>query len=239
VGPFDVLGIAPGADEETMEQAYRERVKEAHPDHGGSPEEFKRVRAAYEDLRNGAVGPASGNGDTATGDTDSAGDGADPYTRSRPRDRKGAGSSGHAGKSATERSQPSTIEYLDYEVLTDRGWGLDDDDLFERAADAGLGPSAYGQFLANPGESVLQAAENRGLSWPFACRGGACANCAVVVVEGDISMPVDHILPEDMLERGIRLTCRAVPATDELKVVFNVGHLPELEEFRLPPQPFK
>ncbi|MFC4990130.1 DnaJ domain-containing protein, partial [Saliphagus infecundisoli] len=37
--PFDVLRIAPDADDAEIERAYRERVKEAHPDHGGSADE--------------------------------------------------------------------------------------------------------------------------------------------------------------------------------------------------------
>ncbi|MFB6193450.1 MAG: ferredoxin, partial [Halobaculum sp.] len=31
-----------------------------------------------------------------------------------------------------------TVEYLNYEVLDDHGWEMEDDDLFEKAADAGL-----------------------------------------------------------------------------------------------------
>ena len=31
-----------------------------------------------------------------------------------------------------------TVEYLNYEVLDDHGWNMDDEDLFDEAADAGL-----------------------------------------------------------------------------------------------------
>lgn len=48
---YRVLGVDEGADEEAVRRAYRERVKEAHPDtESGSEEEFKRVRSAYERL---------------------------------------------------------------------------------------------------------------------------------------------------------------------------------------------
>lgn len=47
---FEVLGVDPGADEEAVREAYRERVKEVHPDNGGSQAAFRRVRAAYERL---------------------------------------------------------------------------------------------------------------------------------------------------------------------------------------------
>jgi DnaJ-domain-containing protein 1 len=44
---FDALGVSPSADVDTVRSAYRERVKEAHPDHGGSEDAFKAIREAY------------------------------------------------------------------------------------------------------------------------------------------------------------------------------------------------
>lgn len=46
-----VLGIDPSAPPAEVEAAYRRRIKLAHPDHGGSTDEFQRVRAAYEQAR--------------------------------------------------------------------------------------------------------------------------------------------------------------------------------------------
>jgi hypothetical protein len=46
-----ILGVDPGADESTVKKAYRERIKEVHPDAAdGDEEEFKRVQEAYERL---------------------------------------------------------------------------------------------------------------------------------------------------------------------------------------------
>ncbi|PSP88536.1 ferredoxin [Halobacteriales archaeon QS_4_69_34] len=208
--PFDVLPVDPDADEEEIEQAYRERVIEAHPDHGGSASEFQLVRTAYEQLRAG-YSPESDAEFEPEPDVET--DGEQPAT--------------------------SRVEYLDYEVLDDHGWSLDDEDLFETAAGADLDPADYGEFLVEPHESLLEAAENRGFMWPFACRGGACANCAVLVVEGELSMPGDVILPQEMIERGIRLSCNGIPTTKEMQVVYNLKHLPALEELRLPPRPFE
>lgn len=132
----------------------------------------------------------------------------------------------------------SRVEYLDYEVLSDRGWGLDDDP-FERVSAEGLDTTDHGRILVQPDESLLEAAENRGFAWPYACRGGACANCAVAVVEGEMTTPINHILPQEMIDRGIRLSCNGVPTTDEMKIVYNIKHLPGLDELRLPPRPFK
>jgi len=44
---FAVLGLSPGATLVDVKAAYRNRVKDVHPDHGGSQEEFQRVREAY------------------------------------------------------------------------------------------------------------------------------------------------------------------------------------------------
>ncbi|WP_066416121.1 ferredoxin Fer [Halorubrum aethiopicum] len=214
VSPFDVLDLEEDADDADVERAYRERVKEAHPDTGGSVEEFQLVRRAYRELSERDLNGAGTNG------TDSD----DP-----------------ADIDLTEEEGTGSIrvEFLDYEVIADRGWDLTDDDLFARAADADLAPADHGRLLVEPDESLLEAAENRGFSWPFSCRGGACANCAVYLAEGELSQPANHILSEEHAERGFRLSCNGYPLSDELKVVFNVKHLPELDELRLPPGPFR
>lgn len=51
---FSELGLSPGADVEEVRAAYRERVKDVHPDQGGDEEAFKRVREAYATARNHA-----------------------------------------------------------------------------------------------------------------------------------------------------------------------------------------
>ncbi|OYR56150.1 ferredoxin Fer [Halorubrum halodurans] len=214
VSPFDVLNLDEDADDADVERAYRERVKEAHPDTGGSVEEFQLVRRAYRELSERDLNGSGPNG----------ADGPDP-----------------ADIDLTEGEGTGSIrvEFLDYEAVADRGWDLADADLFAKAADADLAPADHGRLLVEPDESLLEAAENRGFSWPFSCRGGACANCAVYLVEGELSQPANHILSEEHAERGFRLSCNGYPLSDELKVVFNVKHLPELDELRLPPGPFR
>ncbi|MFB6197138.1 MAG: J domain-containing protein [Halobacteriaceae archaeon] len=44
---YSVLGIDHGATLSDIESAYRDRIKEVHPDQGGSADQFKRVREAY------------------------------------------------------------------------------------------------------------------------------------------------------------------------------------------------
>ncbi|WP_330632913.1 ferredoxin Fer [Halocatena halophila] len=138
-----------------------------------------------------------------------------------------------------QRHPPSRVEYLNYEVLDDFGWSIEDDDLFRKAHRADLPAEDFGRFLVRPHESLLEAAENRGFAWPFACRGGACANCAVAVLSGELKMPVNTILPSEMYERNIRLSCNGMPLTESMQVVYNLKHLPELDELQLPPRPFE
>lgn len=48
---YATLGLDTDADDEAVRRAYRERVKETHPDRGGDEERFKEITAAYERLR--------------------------------------------------------------------------------------------------------------------------------------------------------------------------------------------
>jgi 2Fe-2S type ferredoxin len=123
-----------------------------------------------------------------------------------------------------------TVEYLNYEVLDDHGWDMDDGDLFDKAADAGLGDEDYGSLEVNQGEYILEAAEAQGYDWPFSCRAGACANCAAIVKEGDIEMDMQQILSdEEVEEKNVRLTCIGSPTADEVKIVYNAKHLDYLQ----------
>jgi DnaJ-domain-containing protein 1 len=45
---WQVLGVEPEADTETVRNAYRALARLHHPDAGGDPAEFKRLRRAYE-----------------------------------------------------------------------------------------------------------------------------------------------------------------------------------------------
>ena len=123
-----------------------------------------------------------------------------------------------------------TVTYLNYEVLDDEGLDIDDDDLFEQAADAGFDDEDYGELDVNEGEYILEAAEAQGFDWPFSCRAGACANCAAIVKEGEIDMDMQQILSdEEVDEKGVRLTCIGSPAEDEVKIVYNAKHLDYLQ----------
>jgi len=138
------------------------------------------------------------------------------------------------------RHPRSRLEYLNYEVLEDHGWSLDDEDLFEKAKAADLADADYGRLAVQPSETILEAAENRGFDWPYACRGGACSNCAVILKEGEIAMPGDTVLTPEAIEEGhVRLTCVGVPMSEEVKVVYNAKSVDILEDLLLPPGPYE
>jgi Ferredoxin len=123
-----------------------------------------------------------------------------------------------------------TVEYLNYEVVDDMGWDVNDPSVFEKAAAEELDSEDYGTLEVNPGEYILEAAEAQGYNWPFSCRAGACANCASIVVDGEIEMDMQQILSrEEVEERDVRLTCIGSPATDEVQIVYNAKHLDYLQ----------
>jgi curved DNA-binding protein CbpA len=240
--PFDVLSIEPDASEAEIDRAYRKRVLETHPDQGGSAVEFQRVRAAYEQVKSGElVDPEAEWEDPAPPASNGHDDGseAEAAESADAAESEGADEAAGVDGDADADVDGRRVEFLNYDVLSDHGWSLDDDDdLFEKASAADLAPDDYGRVLVRPRESLLEAAEERGFTWPYSCRGGACANCAVAVVEGEMEMPAGQILTPEFIDQGIRLSCISAPTTDEAKVVFNVKHLPGLDELRLPPRQF-
>ena len=107
---------------------------------------------------------------------------------------------------------------------------MDDEDLFEKAADSDLGNEDYGSLEVNEGEYILEAAEAQGYDWPFSCRAGACANCAAIVKEGEIDMDMQQILSdEEVSDKNVRLTCIGSPAADSVRIVYNAKHLDYLQ----------
>ncbi|SMO72093.1 J domain-containing protein [Halorubrum cibi] len=65
------LGLSTDADADAVKRAYRERVKETHPDRGGDEEAFRRVQEAYATASDHADGGASGS--DRSGPTDRSG----------------------------------------------------------------------------------------------------------------------------------------------------------------------
>ena len=200
--PYAILDVSEGANAEEIRRAYRSKIKAAHPDQGGSLEEFVLIKEAYEQAMQALTSPTH-----------------------EPVDVTYEGPPGHVGY---------TVSYLDYAVVRREGWAVDDPEIFARAEALELPVSEFGAFAVEHRESVLEAAERHGFSWPYSCRGGACANCAILVVDGAVEMSVNTVLTPRMRDRGIRLSCIGEPVTEHLAVVFDIGSLPGLAELRLP-----
>ena len=52
----EILGVNPGASDEEIKKAYRQKSKIHHPDMGGNMHDFLRIQEAYENLINGFGG---------------------------------------------------------------------------------------------------------------------------------------------------------------------------------------
>ncbi len=87
------------------------------------------------------------------------------------------------------------------------------------------------QFVADPGESVLDAALRAGVVLPYGCKNGACGSCKAHVAEGVVEHGAHSAgaLREDESVRGYALLCCARPASDlvvEARVVAAAGDIP-------------
>ncbi|MFA9425107.1 ferredoxin Fer [Natronorubrum sp. A-ect3] len=129
------------------------------------------------------------------------------------------------------RTEPVTVEYLAYAAVDDRGWSLEDDELFETADAADLEADMHGTFEVGRDEYLLDAAESAGLEWPYHCRAGGCVNCVAVLKTGEVEMDVQRSLSdEEVDEKGFRLTCVGTPASDSIKLIYGAKHLDELRD---------
>jgi len=71
------------------------------------------------------------------------------------------------------------------------------------------------------GMPVLDAALDRKLDLPFACKGGVCCTCKAKLVEGEVRMDVNYGLEPDEIAAGYILTCQSHPLTETLIVDYD------------------
>jgi ring-1,2-phenylacetyl-CoA epoxidase subunit PaaE len=72
------------------------------------------------------------------------------------------------------------------------------------------------------GESILNAATQRGVDLPFSCKGGVCSTCRAMLVEGQVEMVHNYALEQDELDRGFILTCQSHPRSEKLFIDFDL-----------------
>jgi naphthalene 1,2-dioxygenase ferredoxin reductase component len=67
-----------------------------------------------------------------------------------------------------------------------------------------------------PGATILAAALDAGIAFPFGCQSGNCGACKARLVHGEVAMRAysDFALTEEEKARGLFLACRALPRHD-------------------------
>jgi ferredoxin len=63
-------------------------------------------------------------------------------------------------------------------------------------------------------QTILEAAESRGLALPYSCRSAACSTCAGRVESGSVVLDEQFILSEGDLASRFTLLCCARPSSD-------------------------
>ena len=71
-------------------------------------------------------------------------------------------------------------------------------------------------------DNILDGALAAGADLPFACKGGVCSTCKCKVVEGSVEMKINYALEEDEVNKGLVLSCQAVPTSEKVVVDFDV-----------------
>lgn len=74
------------------------------------------------------------------------------------------------------------------------------------------------QFEAQPGDTVLEAAQRAGIALPYSCRAGVCGSCKATLLEGVCDYPRNQPLALDSSPAAEQamLLCQAVPQSDLL-----------------------
>jgi ring-1,2-phenylacetyl-CoA epoxidase subunit PaaE len=75
--------------------------------------------------------------------------------------------------------------------------------------------------LSNKGQTILDAAIEKGADVPFSCKGAVCCTCRAKVLEGNVTMDANYSISEDEVKEGYVLGCQARPASDKVVVDFD------------------
>lgn len=71
-------------------------------------------------------------------------------------------------------------------------------------------------FPAMRGQTILDAALEHGIAFPYNCMTGACATCRCKLLEGEVRTFIDftHVLSDDDMQAGWVLACQSTPKTE-------------------------
>ena len=74
--------------------------------------------------------------------------------------------------------------------------------------------SDHYRFPCKIDQTVLDAAEDAGVTFDISCGVGMCTSCAVRLVEGNVRLGEGHVSGDECLEEGLLLVCVAYPRSD-------------------------
>lgn len=77
------------------------------------------------------------------------------------------------------------------------------------------------RVVCQPGQSILQAAREAGLSPPAACEEGFCGSCAARRLRGKIHLRANDVFSEEDLAAGWTLTCQGYPETPDCEISYD------------------
>lgn len=70
-------------------------------------------------------------------------------------------------------------------------------------------------------ETILEAAVKAGIDAPFSCRSAICSTCMAHLVEGEVTMDMNHVLTDEEVADGFIVTCQSHPKTDSVKISYD------------------
>ena len=69
---------------------------------------------------------------------------------------------------------------------------------------------------------ILDMVNSEGYDAPYSCKGGVCSSCKAKIIEGNVTMKLNYSLTDSEIEEGYILTCQAQPASETLKITYDV-----------------
>ncbi|MFC3885542.1 2Fe-2S iron-sulfur cluster binding domain-containing protein [Bacillus songklensis] len=80
------------------------------------------------------------------------------------------------------------------------------------------------ELSCHDSESLLDAANKRGIKIPYACKGGGCGMCKIKVEEGDFERGPSskEVLPDAERTMNYTLACKTYPKSD-MKILIDMS----------------
>lgn len=76
------------------------------------------------------------------------------------------------------------------------------------------------QLKMTKGKTILETLKAAEVASPYSCESGVCGTCVATLVKGEVVMKSCMALDDEELKKGLILTCRALPKTEEIEVKF-------------------